>query len=468
MAVSNRALVGDALELVVEALEPFIASVLAPLLPAGSHWTAVLSAKDARAGITDPTVEPHDLMPMLRVLTERLGTHGFPFARGMPAVAATHANELRAWRNAWAHFRPLGAADTFRALDTAERLLRSIGAGPQADAIAAMMVEPFAALAAERLAKVPRREEPDATTEPDAEPARRLAVLERPGQRASDASTAVLVDAPVEVAVDAPVEVPVDALVDDEPAARAQPPVDAKAARIEEQDGASESDDVADALRKILAELTAPRALAPISQQLITQFGREVIEDWRGAGSFAKFVQRTEPRAEITGPQPGYVHPIGAAVPEGWEREQPDVPEWLRTLRTVDESIPLITWSRMSDTISAVIVTGPLDVPTFRSPSRTSDEKHTRDEQRARQAVAIAASSGRLISKAHVLWVIAVLRARHRTDDVLTERSASALIAEHMTELASRAGVDPERFRADVREWVGAGERTLSSRDLAG
>ena len=51
MAVSNIDRIGVALDLLAAELEPFIAEVLAPRLPAGAlDWTTLLAAKDGCAG----------------------------------------------------------------------------------------------------------------------------------------------------------------------------------------------------------------------------------------------------------------------------------------------------------------------------------------------------------------------------------------------------------------------------------
>lgn len=57
-------------------------------------WTTVLSEKDERAGYSSPRFESGELVPVLRVMTERLGAHGFLFADAMAPIVATYANEL--------------------------------------------------------------------------------------------------------------------------------------------------------------------------------------------------------------------------------------------------------------------------------------------------------------------------------------------------------------------------------------
>src|SRR5699024_3887773 len=73
---------------------------------------------------------------MLRVLTEHLGTLGYPFSDLLTRQASNCASELRSVRNKWAHNEEFSVAETFRALDSAEILLRTIHADAEADHVA--------------------------------------------------------------------------------------------------------------------------------------------------------------------------------------------------------------------------------------------------------------------------------------------------------------------------------------------
>ena len=133
MAMSNRDRIGTALEALSAALEPFCAQVLGPHLPDGTTWTDVLKVKEADKGGGARVYEPADVQVQLRVITEKLGALGFPFSGVLSWAQQTLAGELREVRDKWVHQSPFGHDDTYRALDTAERLLRAIGAGPAAD-----------------------------------------------------------------------------------------------------------------------------------------------------------------------------------------------------------------------------------------------------------------------------------------------------------------------------------------------
>lgn len=133
--ISNRARIGRAIEIVAGALEPWIDSAVNPRLPAGTTWIDLLARKDNHAGWT---YDPSDLQCQLRVITERMGDLGFLFSGVLSRGEQNLAGELREVRNKWAHNTAFSADDTYRALDTSERLLRAINAPAEADAIGAM------------------------------------------------------------------------------------------------------------------------------------------------------------------------------------------------------------------------------------------------------------------------------------------------------------------------------------------
>ena len=128
MEMSNRDFVARALEVSIDGLGPFVVEVLAPLIPAGTSWTDLLEARDRSNGIVNKTYNKNDLQGLLRMITERLGNLGFPFSARLPRLGQNLASELRDVRNRWAHHDGFSDDDTYRAIDTTERLLRSIGA----------------------------------------------------------------------------------------------------------------------------------------------------------------------------------------------------------------------------------------------------------------------------------------------------------------------------------------------------
>ncbi|MGE2736075.1 DUF3320 domain-containing protein [Mycolicibacterium vaccae] len=127
-SVEQHQLVGKALTMLAGGLSPFVAQVLHRVLPPGTHWVDLLKAKDAANGRRGGEYQSRDLALMLRVMTERLGDLGYPFSKAMPRQAEIYAKELREVRNKWAHTGEFTDAETYRAIDSAELLLRAIGA----------------------------------------------------------------------------------------------------------------------------------------------------------------------------------------------------------------------------------------------------------------------------------------------------------------------------------------------------
>ncbi|WP_311260490.1 DUF3320 domain-containing protein [Microbacterium sp. WCS2018Hpa-9] len=143
---SPAAYIEQALTAGARALGPFVTRRLSEVAPEVSDWTQILAAKDRQAGRRVDRYNPRDLSLQLRVLTERLGTLGFPFTDLIDRQASNCASELRDVRNKWAHSEEFTVAQTFRALDSTEILLRAIAADEDADAIGLLKSEVLTAL----------------------------------------------------------------------------------------------------------------------------------------------------------------------------------------------------------------------------------------------------------------------------------------------------------------------------------
>lgn len=127
-SVECHQLVGQTLTTLAGGLGPFVAQVLNRELPPGTDWVDLLKAKDAANGRRGGDYQSRDLALMLRAMTERLGDLGYPFNNAMPRQAEIYAKELREVRNKWAHTGEFSVAETYRAIDSAELLLRALGA----------------------------------------------------------------------------------------------------------------------------------------------------------------------------------------------------------------------------------------------------------------------------------------------------------------------------------------------------
>lgn len=89
-------------------------------------WTTVLAELDRAKGRSRHSYSRTDLQCQLRMLTERLGSLGYPFDDNLRQVS-TVANELRIMRNRWAHNDELSDLDAVRTADYSVRLLTLLG-----------------------------------------------------------------------------------------------------------------------------------------------------------------------------------------------------------------------------------------------------------------------------------------------------------------------------------------------------
>ena len=142
MALSNRDRINRMFEVIAPALDDFISSVIGQGDPAlGAAWPKLVQNKDSKNGApSTKTYEPLDPQVQLRMLTEGNITGGFrkgwyPFNEALGRAGESFAIELREARNTWAHNGSFSDDDAYRTLDTAERLLRLIGSGAEADEV---------------------------------------------------------------------------------------------------------------------------------------------------------------------------------------------------------------------------------------------------------------------------------------------------------------------------------------------
>lgn len=124
--------VGEALGILIEGLSPFVDRVFAGVLSPSVAWPEVLRRKDEAASRRVGAYRSGDLSLQLRAMTERMGALGYPFSGHLSRTAQNYASELRDVRNRWAHNEPFTAEQAYRALDSADLLLRAIGADDRA------------------------------------------------------------------------------------------------------------------------------------------------------------------------------------------------------------------------------------------------------------------------------------------------------------------------------------------------
>ena len=136
--MSNRDVISRGLELLAGGLGPFVDARMTAAVGGGRDWMSVLDARDrSRHGIArrNPL---SDARFLLRVLTEQWRAFNGQLAR----AEQSYASELRDTGNRWAHGETFSTDDTYRALDTMERLLTAVGAAEQAAAISSLRLGP--------------------------------------------------------------------------------------------------------------------------------------------------------------------------------------------------------------------------------------------------------------------------------------------------------------------------------------
>jgi hypothetical protein len=119
MALSNRDRVDRGFLDLRAGLNAFIDSVANT-----PNWDVVLSQVEGKV------FKKSDVQTHLVMLTQRFDQY---FKAHLSYMARTYANELREFRNNWAHQEPFTSDDTYRMLDSAERLLLECGQPEQAE-----------------------------------------------------------------------------------------------------------------------------------------------------------------------------------------------------------------------------------------------------------------------------------------------------------------------------------------------
>jgi predicted AAA+ superfamily ATPase len=137
MAVTNHERVGKALDLLRAGLAPFVERELQA--QHGKYWLTTVTAgwRDDLSWRGDSDSPHLDAAILLRLMWEQWND---TFRRTLGQAERSLVSELREWRNKWAHQEPFSGDNTYRALDSAERLLTAVSA-PQADEVARMKLE---------------------------------------------------------------------------------------------------------------------------------------------------------------------------------------------------------------------------------------------------------------------------------------------------------------------------------------
>ncbi|MFZ4624630.1 MAG: Swt1 family HEPN domain-containing protein, partial [Rhodoferax sp.] len=137
MATTNFDRVGRALELLRAGLGPFVEREIRSAIA-----TNALSAERVRGFIEDPmlankAITEWDASALLKLMWD---TWNEVFRRTLGFAERSLVSEVRDWRNKWAHQQAFSGDDTYRALDSAARLLVAVSAR-EADEVEKMKTE---------------------------------------------------------------------------------------------------------------------------------------------------------------------------------------------------------------------------------------------------------------------------------------------------------------------------------------
>jgi predicted AAA+ superfamily ATPase len=136
MAITNQERVGKAMELLRAGLAPFVEREFNNLHQARAADVARRYLSDDRT-VAKKALADWDVAALLKLMWEAWNE---VFARTLGRAERSLVQELRDFRNKWAHQEPFSSDDADRALDSMSRLLTALSA-PQADEVAKMKLE---------------------------------------------------------------------------------------------------------------------------------------------------------------------------------------------------------------------------------------------------------------------------------------------------------------------------------------
>ncbi|GIW77359.1 MAG: hypothetical protein KatS3mg104_2422 [Phycisphaerae bacterium] len=136
MAMTNHERVGKAMDLLRAGLTPFTEREMTSVHKAQAAEVARRYVGDDRTIGRKPIAE-WDVAALLKLMWEAWND---VFGRTLGRAERSLVQELRDWRNKWAHQEPFTSDDADRALDSMARLLTAVSA-PQADEVGKMKME---------------------------------------------------------------------------------------------------------------------------------------------------------------------------------------------------------------------------------------------------------------------------------------------------------------------------------------
>lgn len=136
MAITNQDRVGKGMELLRLGLAPFVEREFSSQSGVNARTEAMRYVGDDRL-IANKAIADWDVAALLKLMWEAWNA---VFGRTLGRAERSLVQELRDWRNKWAHQEPFSSDDADRALDSMARLLTAISA-PQADEVGRMKME---------------------------------------------------------------------------------------------------------------------------------------------------------------------------------------------------------------------------------------------------------------------------------------------------------------------------------------
>src|SRR5579875_743187 len=137
MAITNQQRIGNAMELLSAGLAPFVAREVQAAVQAGTMLMDTVRRFAEDPMLANKPIAQWDVAGLLKLMWE---TWNDVFGRTLGRAERSLANELREWRNKWAHQAAFSSDDADRALDSIERLLTAVSA-PQADEVRKIKME---------------------------------------------------------------------------------------------------------------------------------------------------------------------------------------------------------------------------------------------------------------------------------------------------------------------------------------
>ena len=135
MAISNRDRVSKGFDVLSAGLLDFVDRQMSAASEGlGTGWIDVIEKRDAVKNGVKKNYEKEDPSVQLRMITDEWRVFGKVLSRAQQSLAS----ELREVRNSWAHSKKFDNDDTYRILDTMERLLIAAGAPAEAEVIRQM------------------------------------------------------------------------------------------------------------------------------------------------------------------------------------------------------------------------------------------------------------------------------------------------------------------------------------------